>query len=44
MGSLLTGISVHLLGVREALLLNGLLALAAHGLIARAWFRKKVKL
>ncbi len=38
-GSLLAGISVDLLGVRYALLLNGLLALAAHLAIGRRWVR-----
>jgi MFS family permease len=36
-GSLLTGISVELLGVRGALLANELLALGLHVVIARAW-------
>lgn len=39
LGSLLSGATVHLLGVREALLLNGLLALAAQAAVARAWRR-----
>lgn len=38
-GSLLTGISVGLLGVREALLMNGALAVVAHIFVGRAWFR-----
>jgi MFS family permease len=38
-GSLLTGVSVSLLGVREALLINGILALIAHIAIGRAWKR-----
>jgi len=33
-GSLLTGVSVHLLGVREALVINGVVALAAQAAIA----------
>jgi MFS family permease len=37
LGSLWTGASVHLLGVRGALLLNGVLAVAAQLLIARQW-------
>lgn len=37
MGGLLTGASISLLGVREALLLNGLLAFAAQLFIARYW-------
>jgi MFS family permease len=42
-GGLLTGISVSLLGVREALLLNGALALAAHLAIARRWLRSPMR-
>lgn len=38
-GSLLTGVSVSLLGVREALLINGVLAVVAHIAVGRAWFR-----
>ena len=38
-GSLLTGLSVSLLGVREALLINGLLAVAAQLAIGRRWLR-----
>ena len=38
-GSLITGISVNLLGVRYALLINGLLALATHIMIGRHWIR-----
>ena len=38
-GSLITGVSVHLLGVRYALLINGLLALAMHFMIGRRWTR-----
>jgi predicted MFS family arabinose efflux permease len=37
LGSLLTGISVSVLGVREALMLNGALALLAHLVIRRLW-------
>ena len=37
LGSLATGISAHLLGIREALLLNGLLALLAQLWIRRGW-------
>jgi MFS family permease len=39
LGGLLTGISVGLLGVREALLANGALAIAAQLAIGRAWLR-----
>jgi MFS family permease len=38
-GSLLTGMSVSALGVREALLINGVLAIVAHLAIGRAWIR-----
>jgi predicted MFS family arabinose efflux permease len=38
-GSLATGALVSALNVREALLINGLIALAAHLLIGRAWLR-----
>jgi hypothetical protein len=38
-GSLLTGVSISLLGVREALLINGLLALTAQIAVGRAWMR-----
>jgi hypothetical protein len=37
MGSLLTGASVSLLGVRDALLINGVLATAARLVLGRAW-------
>ena len=37
LGSLVTGLSVTLLGVREALLINGVLAVAAHLFVRRAW-------
>lgn len=39
LGGLLTGLSVSLLGVRQALLLNGLLAIAAQLANGRAWRR-----
>ena len=39
LGSLLTGASVSLLGVRRALLINGALALLAHVFVGRQWFR-----
>jgi MFS family permease len=38
-GSLLTGVSISLLGVREAFLINGLLALTAQIAVGRAWMR-----
>ncbi len=41
-GSLITGVSVNLLGVRYALLINGILALAAHIMIGRRWTRTAV--
>jgi MFS family permease len=37
LGSLLTGLSVTLLGIREALLINGTLAILAQVLIGRHW-------
>ncbi|MEO7331912.1 MAG: MFS transporter, partial [Minicystis sp.] len=39
LGSLLTGLSVELLGVRHALLINGLLAVVLNLAIGRAWLR-----
>jgi MFS family permease len=38
-GSLLTGLAIDGLGVRHALLTNGILALLVHLCIGRAWFR-----
>ena len=38
-GNLLTGVSVSALGVSHALLINGSLAVAAHFLVGRTWFR-----
>jgi MFS family permease len=38
-GSLLAGMSANLLGVRYALLINGVLAVAAHCFIGRRWLR-----
>jgi MFS family permease len=38
-GSLLTGLAVDLLGVRQALLVNGLLAVVAQVVIGRQWLR-----
>jgi predicted MFS family arabinose efflux permease len=40
-GSLLTGISVHLVGIRHALLINGIVAVVAHGFIGREWLRSR---
>lgn len=40
LGSLLTGAAVQGLGVRRALLLNGVLAVLAHLAIARVWLRR----
>ena len=37
LGSLATGLSVSLLGVREALLINGALAILVQALIGRHW-------
>lgn len=39
LGSLLTGLSVHWLGVREALFINGVLAVLLHLLLGRLWRR-----
>jgi predicted MFS family arabinose efflux permease len=39
LGGLLTGVSVSLLGVRYALLINGALAVMAHIVIGREWLR-----
>jgi MFS family permease len=39
LGSLLTGISVSMLGIREALLINGVIAIVAHVAIGRAWMK-----
>ena len=40
-GSLLTGVSVHLLGIRHALLVNGTVAVIVHVLIGRKWLRSR---
>jgi hypothetical protein len=37
LGSLFTGMSVSLLGVRQALIINGVLAIAAHLLVGQLW-------
>jgi len=37
LGSLLTGLSVSLIGVSDALLVNGLLAVAAQVAVGRRW-------
>ena len=39
LGSLLTGLMVHLIGVQEALLANGVIALITHLLIRNAWLK-----
>jgi predicted MFS family arabinose efflux permease len=41
-GSLLTGMSVHLLGVRQALLINGILAVASQIMVGREWMRSQL--
>ena len=41
-GSLVTGISVTMLGVRHALLINGILAAIAHVIIGRQWMRSRL--
>ena len=43
LGSLVTGASVHLLGVREALLLNGVVALLAQLAIGRVWLKAPMR-
>lgn len=43
LGSLATGLSVSFLGVREALLINGSLAIAAQLQIARTWLRSAAR-
>jgi MFS family permease len=43
-GSLLTGISVSLLGVRYALAVNGALAIAAQVAVAREWLRSPLRI
>lgn len=40
LGNLLAGVSVSLLGIRNALLLNGALAFLTHFLIGRQWLRE----
>ena len=42
LGSLLTGASVSALGVREALLINGVVAVLAHALIWHGWRRAEL--
>ena len=42
LGALLTGASVSLMGVRHALLLNGLLAVAVQAVVARMWLRARM--
>jgi MFS family permease len=42
-GSLLTGICVHAFGVRDALLINGVVALMAQGFIGRYWLSQSMK-
>jgi hypothetical protein len=37
LGSLLTGMSVTLFGVRQALIINGILAIVAHLLVGQLW-------
>jgi MFS family permease len=39
LGNLVAGVSVHLLGVREALFIYGVVAITAHLVIARSWLR-----
>jgi len=42
LGSLLTGVSVSLIGVREALLINGRVAVVAHVVVGRLWSRSSL--
>ncbi len=42
LGSLLTGVSVAMLGVRDALLINGALAVLAQAALGRAWLRSRL--
>ena len=39
LGSLMTGLLVHFVGVQVALLVNGLIALCAHLMIRRIWLK-----
>jgi predicted MFS family arabinose efflux permease len=39
LGALVTGAAAGLLGVQHALLVNGLLAIAAQAVVSRMWFR-----
>lgn len=41
-GSLLTGLSINVVGVREALLINGLLAVLAQIVVSREWLRAPI--
>jgi predicted MFS family arabinose efflux permease len=42
LGSLLTGVSVAMLGVRYALLINGVVAVLAQAALGRAWLRSRL--
>lgn len=42
LGSLLTGVSVSLFGVRHALLINGVLAAVAQVIVGREWLRSTI--
>lgn len=44
LGGLTTGLSVELIGVRHALLVNGVLAVAAHLVLGRIWTRAPAEL
>jgi hypothetical protein len=41
-GSLLTGMSVSALGLRHALLINGVIAAAAQIIVGREWIRSRL--
>jgi hypothetical protein len=40
-GSLMTGVVAHLLGIRHALLVNGVIAVMVHVLSRRKWLRSR---
>jgi hypothetical protein len=41
-GSLLTGAAVSFLGVRYALLINGMIAVVIHAMVGQNWLRSTV--
>jgi hypothetical protein len=40
LGTLTTGLSIGIVGIRDALFINGALAVLAQVLIGRVWFRQ----